>query len=145
MMRSNICNKLLGIADYYEVVFTGPRTMKHGEFRSSVLGMIIEMLDVLRIDDDLRMELIRSITSGWRMEMVSDEAAESEMVLEMLNSVRSAAMRDDMSYGLEIGVLMSLPIREMDLKEDHVTHVYDVMNRIMEHLSSRTTGEHLVA
>lgn len=144
MMRSNICNKLMGIADYYEAVFTGPRMMKHGEFRSSVLGMIIEMLDVLRINEDLRMELIRSITEGWRMEMVGDEAAESEMVLEKLESVRCAAMRDDTSYGLEIGVLMSLPIREMDLREDHVSHVYDVMNRIMDNLS-RKTGEHLVA
>ncbi|HOK59127.1 MAG TPA: hypothetical protein PK659_09440, partial [Methanothrix sp.] len=69
---------------------------------------------------------------------------ESEMILEKLESVRSAAMQD-MGCSLEIGVLMSLPIREMDLKEDHVSHVYDVMNRIMDHLSSRTTGEHLVA
>lgn len=144
MMRSNICDKLMGIADYYEAVFTGPRMMKHGEFRSSVLGMIIEMLDVLRINEDLRMELIRSITEGWRMEMVGDEAEESEMVLEKLENVRCAAMRDDTSYGLEIGVLMSLPIREMDLREDHVSHVYDVMNRIMDNLS-RKTGEHLVA
>ncbi|MCQ8902847.1 MAG: hypothetical protein NQU42_01935 [Methanothrix sp.] len=144
-MRSNICNKLLGIADYYEAVFTGPAAMEHGRFRSNVLGMIIEMLDVLRIDDDLRTELIRSITAGWKMEMVDDDAAESEMVLEMLESVRGIAMRDDMSRSLEVGVLMSLPIREIDLKEDHVYQVYDVMNRIMDHLSSRTTGEHLVA
>ncbi|MDI9616736.1 MAG: hypothetical protein QW781_04570 [Methanothrix sp.] len=144
MMRSNICNKLMGIADYYEAVFTGPAAVEHSRFRSSVLGMIIEMLDVLRINEDLRMELIRSITEGWRMEMVGDEAEESEMVLEKLESVRCAAMRDDTSYGLEIGVLMSLPIREMDLREDHVSHVYDVMNRIMENLS-RKTGEHLVA
>jgi|GEM_PF-2187626 len=144
MMRSKICNKLLGIADYYEAVFTGPAAMEHGRFRSSVLGMIIEMLDVLRINEDLRMELIESITAGWKMEMVGDEAAESEMILEKLESVRSAAMQDT-GCSLEIGVLMSLPIREMDLKEDHVAHVYDVMNRIMDHLSSRTTGEHLVA
>lgn len=143
-MRSNICNKLLGIADYYEAVLTGPRARRHGEFRSNVLGMIVEMLDVLRIDEDLRMELISFITSGWRMEMVGDDAAESKMVLEKLESVRNAAMRDDLSYGLEICVLMSLPIREMDLKEDHVSQVYDVMNRIMDHLS-RKTGEHLVA
>lgn len=143
-MRSNICNKLLGIADYYEAVFTGPRMMGHGEFRSSVLGMIVEMLDVLRIDEDLRTELIRSITAGWRMEMVGDEAAESEMVLEKLRSLRSAAMSDD-TYGLELGVLMALPIREMDLKGEDVSHVYDVMNMIMDRLSSRRTGEHLLA
>lgn len=144
MTRSNICNKLLGIADYYEAVFTGPRIMEHGEFRSNVLGMIIEMLNVLRINEDLRRELICYITEGWRMEIVGDEAMESEMVLEKLGSVRSAAMLDDINYGLEIGVLMSLPIRERDLKEDHVSHVYDVMNRILDDLS-RKTGEHLVA
>jgi hypothetical protein len=144
-MRSKICNKLLGIADYYEAVFTGPRMMEDGEFRSSVLGMIVEMLDVLRIDEDLRMELIRSITSGWRMEMVGDEATESEMILEKLESVRGIAMREDTSRSLEVGVLMSLPIRERDLKEEDVSHVYDVMNAIMDRLSSRKTGEHLVA
>jgi len=145
MSRSNIRKKLLGIADYYEAVFTGPRMMKHGEFRSSVLGMIIEMLDVLRINDDLRMELIRYITSGWRMEMVGDEAAEAEMIIEKLNSVRSAAMHDDMSYSLEMGVLMSLPIREMDLEEEQVAHVYDAMNRIMDQMGCSTTEDHLVA
>ncbi len=148
MSRSRKClaNTLMGIADYYETLLTRP-VMVCSEFRSHVLGMIIETLSVLSIKEDLKGELIRSVTSAWKMDMVGDEITERDLVLEKLKDLKSAAVvADDLSGDLlEIHALLSLPIRREDLEEEQVANVYDTMNRVMNYLSSRSAGEPLTA
>lgn len=147
---SPVGDDLLGLIEYYDAVFgKAGITARVGEFRSFELSMIIDLLETLDISIDLKSDLSSSLIRAWRLD--TPEGCESELryLREKMASIRKAiswAKENPGPYlrqALDVAVLLSLPLRNSDLKEDGVQNIHDQLNRVMEVLGTRMGGEPL--
>lgn len=145
---SSVGDELLGLVEYYDAVFRRAGiAARVGEFRSFELSMTIDLLETLDIPLDLKSDLTSSLVRSWRLDMPEGCETELGYLQEKMAAIRKAVLWARENPGpylrqkLDVAVLVALPLRHSDLKEDGVQKIHSMLNRIMEILGTKMGGE----
>ncbi len=139
---------LLGLLGYYEAILERKGLVARiGEIRSLKLGLTLDLLKMVNIEEDLKSNLIASVLSSWEMNGNDRMSVQGEEEIRTMHSC-IAAVRENAqniphncspinSMQLDITVMFALPLMPRDLKKDEVPRIHNLLNLVMEEFASR--------
>ncbi len=142
-----IANGLLGLIDYYSIIFQNKELVKkEGEFRHQRLSLILELIDAIAIPEDLMIELKSAIVAAWRLKVPGStrekRSTEIRMVLCILEQLRTDInlAKGDSSQlfnsQLSLAALKSTALRPMDFEPRKAQEVQDLLDLSMKYLEN---------
>ena len=144
--------ELFGLAEYYDAIFNRTGLIKkEGEFRSTKLSLVLDLIRAVNISDNLGSNLMSTIIDAWRLQVPEKTLIQREdelhMVQKSIKSIKSVVKRDiecgsrvhEMHFG--IAVLSHLPITPSDFRSDDAPRVYDLLSQITEQSLSLIEGK----
>jgi hypothetical protein len=142
-----IVSNLLGMIDYYEIVFRDKELInKESEFRNHRLCLILELIDTIAIPEDLMTDLKSAIIAAWRLKVPGStkekRTIETGMVLRSLEQLRydiksEIEHPDPRLYcRLDANVLRSASLRRMDFESKKVKEVQGLLDQAMKNLET---------
>jgi hypothetical protein len=146
-----IGDKLLGLIDYYETIFRSKElSKKEYEFRNNKLSLILDLINTVKIPQDMMSELRSAIIAAWRLRIPGStrekRSGEISMVLQSIERLRTAvkwaAMHPgpDIGWQLDVAVLHSMSLRRLDLISKDVLKVQDLLDQAVEYLEIMMDG-----
>ena len=147
----SIGNKLLGLIDYYETIFTSIElSKKEYEFRNNKLSLVLDLINTVKIPDDMMAELRSTIIASWRLRIPGStkekRLVEISMVLHSIERLRTALKwatehpGPDIGWQLDVAVLHSISLRRLDLEPKDFHKVQDILNQAVEYLEIMMDG-----
>jgi hypothetical protein len=151
----SIDHRLLGLIDYYETIFKGKElSKKEYEFRNNKLSLILDLINTVKIPEDMMAELRSTIIAAWRLRIPGStkekRSGEISMVLNSIERLRTAvkwAMKHlgpDIRWQLDVAVLHSISLRRLDLEPKDVHKVQDLLNQAVEYMEIMMDGSTVV-
>lgn len=137
---------LLGQVDYYGAIL-GRKDLiaREGEFRSSKLGLIIDLINVLDVPEDMISKLTTAIIKAWRLDApersIKERSEEMSYIMHSIEAIRSTVQWCKTHPGpntakmLDIAVLFAIPLMPSDLISSEVRRVHDLIGQITEYMS----------
>lgn len=137
---------LLGQVDYYGAIL-GRKDLiaREGEFRSSKLGLIIDLINVLDVPEDLITKLTTAIIEAWRLDApersIKERSEEMSYIMHSIEAIRSTVQSCKKQPGpntakmLDIAVLFAIPLMPSDLRPSEVKRVHDLLGQVAEYIS----------
>lgn len=143
--------ELFGLAEYYDAVFNRIGLIKkEGEFRSTKLSLVLDLIRAADISDTLGSDLMSTIIDAWRLQVPEKTLIQREeelhTVLKSIKSIKSVVKWSikcgDQMHELHfsIAVLSHLPITPLDFRSDDAPRVYDLISQITERSLSLIDG-----
>lgn len=135
---------LLGQLEYYEAIL-GRKDLiaREGEFRSCKLGLTIELLGLVDIPENLKMDLVSAIIDAWRLDIpersVEQRDEELKMLLQSIEAVKYAINwvkrhpQETTRPKLDVAVMFSLPLTNADLRPEGASRVHSLLCQVMDH------------
>jgi len=141
----SIGNNLLGLIEYYEIIFGSEGLIKKEcEFRSKKLSMTLDLINTVRIPEDMTSELRSEIIATWRLKIPgstrSQRSQEIGIILHCIDRIRHAVRlaKEQQSlvlrWELDVAVLQSLPLRNSDLDRKDAPKVLDLLGQAVVYL-----------
>ncbi len=144
--------ELFGLAEYYDAIFNRIGMIKkEGEFRSTKLSLVLDLIRAVNISDNLGSDLISTIIDAWRLQVPERTLIQREeelyMIQKSIKNIKSVVNRNikcensihELHFG--IAVLSHLPITPSDFRSDDAPRVYDLLNQITEQSLSLIEGK----
>jgi hypothetical protein len=146
-----IGDKLLGLIDYYEILFKrGELSKREYEFRNNKLSLILDLINTVKIPEEMMIELRSKIIAAWRLKIPGStrekRSGEISMVLQSIERLRTAVKwatdhrGPDTRWQLEVAVLHSMSLRRLDLDPKDVHAVQDLLDQAVEYLELKMNG-----
>jgi hypothetical protein len=132
-----IANELLGLIDYYKIVFEDKELIKkETELRNHRLSLILGLIDTIAIPEDLMTELKSTIIDGWRLKVPGSTKTKRSMEVGMVLGSLEQLRKDigltleqpghQFNWQLDVDVIKSISIRRLDFEirrlQEHLTH-----------------------
>lgn len=144
-------NKLLGLMDYYEVIFGCEGLIeKESEFRANKLSLILDLINAIQIPEELTSDLRSAIIAAWQLKIPGgtreQRMQEISIVLHCIDRIRSSVRwakehpSPVLGLELDVAVLHSLPLRSSDMDRNDVPKVLDLLSLAVEHLEGLIEG-----
>jgi len=139
---------LLGLLGYYEAILERKGLVARiGEIRSLKLGLILDLLMMINITEDLKVNLISSVVNAWEMNCNGKTLEEGEEEIKTMGSCIATVRKNAQMalhncnpinlMQLDVAVMFALPLMLRDLKNDEVPKIRDLLNRVMEDFAER--------
>jgi hypothetical protein len=146
-----ISNQLLCLIDYYGIVFKAKDlSKKEYEFRNNKLSLILNLIDTVKVPEDLMAELRSTIIASWRLKIPGStrekRSREISMVLQSIERLRTAIKwaeehpSPDIGWQLDVAVLHSISLRRLDMEPEDVHKVQDLLDQAVEYLEIMRDG-----
>jgi hypothetical protein len=146
-----IGDDLLGHLDYYETIFKSEDlSKKEYEFRNNKLSLILDLINTVKIPEEMTDELRSTIIAAWRLRIPGStrekRLVEISMVLQSIERLHTAIKwaeehpGPDIGWQLDVAVLHSVSLRPLDLIPKDVHRVQDLLNQAVEYLEIMMDG-----
>ena len=146
-----IGDKLLGLIDYYETIFKIKElSKKEYEFRNNKLSLILDLINTVKIPQDMMSELRSAIIAAWRLRIPGStrekRSGEISMVLQSIERLRTAIKwakehpDPDIDWQLGVAILHSISLRRFDLIPQDIRKVQDLLDQAVEYLEIMMDG-----
>jgi hypothetical protein len=151
IVLDTIGDGLLGLIDYYETVFKCKDLYKKEyEFRNDKLALILDLINTVKIPEEMMTELRSAIIAAWRLKISGStrekRSGEISMVLQSIERLRTAIkwanehLGPDIGWQLDVAVLHSISLRRLDLEPKDVPKVQDLLDQAVEYLEIMMDG-----
>ena len=146
-----ISNQLRCLIDYYGIIFRAEDlSKKEYEFRNNKLGLILDLINTVKVPEDITAELRSTIIASWRLRIPGStrekRSREISMVLQSIERLRTAIkwveehLSPDIGWQLDVAVLHSISLRRTDLEPIDVNKVQDLLDQAVEYLEIMRDG-----
>ena len=142
-----IVDKLLGLIDYYEIIFNAEDLFKREyEFSNNKLNLILDLINIVEIPEDMMTDLRSAIIAAWRLRVPGStrekRSREISMVLQSIERLRTAIKwakehpDPDIDWQLGVAILHSISLRRFDLIPQDIHKVQDLLDQAVEYLET---------
>ena len=146
-----ISNQLRCLIDYYGIVFKAEDlSKKEYEFRNNKLGLILDLINTVKVPEDITAELRSTIIASWRLRIPGStrekRSRKISIVLQSIERLRTAIrwaeehLSPDIGWQLDVAVLHSISLRRLDLEPEDVHKVQDLLDQAVEYLEIMRDG-----
>ena len=146
-----ISNQLRCLIDYYGIIFRAEDlSKKEYEFRNNKLGLILDLINTVKVPEDITAELRSTIIASWRLRIPGStrekRSREISMVLQSIERLRTAIkwaeehLSPDIGWQLDVVALHSISLRRSDLEPKDVNKVQDLLDQAVEYLEIMRDG-----
>jgi len=146
-----IVDKLLSLIDYYEIIFAAEDLFKKEyEFSNNNLNLILDLINIVRIPEEMMTDLRSAIIAAWRLRVPGStrekRAKEISMVLQSIERLRNDINwakehpDPDIDWQLGVAIMHSISLRRFDLIPQDIHKVQDLLDQAMEYLETMMYG-----
>ena len=146
-----IGDKLLGLIDYYEIIFKAEDLFKKEyEFSNNKLNLILDLISIVKIPENMMTDLRSAIIAAWRLRVPGSTREKRSMeistVLQSIDRLRTAIKwarehsDPDIDWQLGVAILHSISLRRLDLIPQDVHKVQDLLDQAVEYLETMMGG-----
>ena len=146
-MAETVNLNILGQVDYYGAIL-GRKDLiaREGEFRSSKLGLIIDLIKTVGAPDELTTKLTTAIIEAWRLDApersLEERAEEMGYIMRSIEAIRRTIQWSKKHPGsitakmLDIAVIFAVPLMPSDLNPREVRRIHGLLGQLVDYLSS---------